>query len=339
MNSEEIVESILKKTSFSRDEIKKKIEKKQLDLGDLISAEGAAHLVAKEYGIDLITTTKRTLQVKNIMSGMKSVTFSGRIFKVGNVVEFKRSDGTAGRVVNIFLGDNSGICKVALWDDQVKLIEEETLRIGDIIKVIGGFAKENLYGDVEISLGKFGKIASSDEADLPSTDSLLRTSGGLNYQRTNVENILPGNFEIKATVVDVLAGNFVFSICSVCGKKVEMNQGIAKCAVHEEVDASSAIVVNSVVDDGTGDLRTIFFRGNAEKFVGMSADELVQINPEQRLEVVKQKVLGKELLLVGKVRNNKVFNRLEMLVDEVKEINPLEESKRVSEEIELKLSM
>jgi len=40
-----------------------------------------------------------------------------------------------------------------------------------------------------------------------------------------------------------------------------------------------------------------------------------------------------------KVRNNKVFNRLEILIDKVKEINPLEESKRIADEIELKLSM
>ena len=339
MDSDDIIGSILKKTSFSRDEIKQKIARKQRDLGGLITEEGAAHLVAKEYGLDLINATKRTLQIKNILSGMKSVTFSGRIFKISNIIDFKRPDGTVGRVVNIFLGDGSGICRVALWDDQVKLVSEETIKIGDIIKIIGGLAKENVYGDIEISLGRFGKIAGSEETDFPSTEDILKMSGGMNYQRTSISGILPGNFEVKATVVDVLPGNFIFSVCSVCGKKVEVGQGIARCAVHEEVDANNAIVVNSLVDDGTGDLRTIFFRNNAEKFIGMAADELAQIAPEQRLEVIKQKVLGKELLLIGKVRNNNVFNRLEMLVDEIKEINPLEESKRIAEEIELKLSV
>jgi len=196
---------------------------------------------------------------------------------------------------------------------------------------------------MEVSLGRFGKIAAADEiaedVHLPSSEELARMSGGIVNQRTEIKNILPGNFEIKAAVVDVLKGNFIFSVCPTCGKKIDTSGGTPRCIEHGEVEPNSAVVINAVVDDGTGDLRTIFFRDNAEKFAGISAAELAQLNSEQRLEVVKQKVVGKELLLVGKVKNNKVFNRLEMLVDEIKEINPLEESKRIADEIELKLSM
>jgi len=340
MDSEEIIDNIIKKTTFNRDEIKQKIERKQKELGGLVSEEGAAHLVAKEYGLDLISSNiKRTLQIKNIVGGMKNVTFSGRVFRISNIVEFKRADGSSGRVVNIFFGDRSGFCKVAFWDDQVRLVEEESVKIGDAIRIIGGIAKENIYGDIEVSLGKFGKIVAAEDIDLPSSEELAKIIGGSAYQRANIKNILPGNFEVKATVVDVLKGNFIFSVCHVCGKKVAITDGQAKCVEHGDVDTSNAVVINAIVDDGTGDLRAIFFREKAEKFVEIKAEELSQMNSEQRHEIIKQKVLGKELLLVGKVKNNKVFNRLEILVDEVKEINPLEESKRIAEEIELKLSM
>jgi len=343
MNSDEIVEEILKKTSFSRDEIKQKIERKQKELGDLVSEDGAAHLVAKEYGLDLLNSTKRKLQIRNIISGMKNVTFAGRIFRISNIIEFKRGDGTAGSVVNLFLGDGSGFCKLALWNDQVKLVDEETVKIGDAIQIINGFAKENVYGDMEISLGKFGKIAIAADADLPVAEELARKFGTFQPQRTDIANIVPGNFEVKATVVDVFRGNFIFSVCPMCAGKVSIDasngNGKAKCAEHGEVEASNALVINTVVDDGTESLRAIFFRDKAEKLIGLVADEIAVHNADKKYEWIRERALGKELLLVGKVKNNKVFNRLEMLVDEIKEINPLEESKRIADEIELKLSM
>ena len=341
MNSEQIIDEILKKTSFSRDEIKKKIERKQKELGGLVSAEGAAHLVAKEYGMDLLNSDgKRKLQIKNIISGMKNVTFSGRIFRISNVIDFKRADGSGGKVVNVFLGDDSGYCKLALWNDQVKLVEDETVKIGDAIQIIGGLAKENVYGDMEVSLGKFGKITTADGNGLPAVEDLVKGFGTVQIQRTDIVSIVPGNFEVKATVVDVFKGNFIFSVCPMCGGKVEMVEvarGKARCAEHGEVDASSALVINTVIDDGTGDLRAIFFRDKAEKLIEMIADDIVVLTPDKRHEWIRERALGKELLLVGKVKKSKVFNRLEMLVDEVKEINPLEESKRLVEEIELKL--
>jgi replication factor A1 len=343
MNSDEIVEQILKKTSFSRDEIMQKIEKKQKELGGFVSEEGAAHLVAKEYGLDFLNNTKRKLQIRNIISGMKNVTFAGRIFRISNIIEFKRADGSSGSVVNLYLGDSSGFCKVALWNDQVKLVDEETVKIGDAIQIISGFAKENIYGDMEVSLGKFGKIAIAADADLPSAEELTRKFGAFQPQRTYIANIVPGNFEVKATVVDVFKGNFIFSVCPMCAGKVSIDasdgNGKAKCAEHGEVEASNALVINTVVDDGTESLRAIFFRDKAEKLIDMIADEIAVLTLEKRYEWVRERSLGKELLLVGKVKKNKVFNRLEMLVDEIKEINPLEESKRIAEEIELKLGV
>jgi len=341
MNSDEIVENILKKTSFSRDEIKQKIERKQKELSELVSEEGAAHLVAKEYGLDLLNNTKRKLQIRNIISGMKNVTFAGRIFRTSNIIEFKRSDGSAGSVVNLFLGDGSGFCKLALWNEQVKLVDDETVKIGDAIQIINGFAKENVYGDMEISLGKFGKIATATDADLPAAEELARKFGTFQPQRTNIVNIVPGNFEVKVTVVDVFKGNFIFSVCPMCAGKVNVDvvDGKAKCAEHGEVEANNALVINTVVDDGTESLRAIFFRDKAERLIEFIADEIAVLSPEKRYEWIRDRSLGKELLLVGKVKKNKVFKQLEMLVDEIKEINPLEESKRIADEIELKLGV
>jgi len=349
MNSEQVIEEILKKTSFSRDEIKQKIERKRKELGGLVSEEGAAHLVAKEYGIDLPNSgTKRKLQIKNIISGMKNVTFSGRIFRISNIIDFKRADGSSGRVVNVFLGDSTGICKVALWNDQVKLIDDETIKIGDAIQIIGGSAKENVYGDMEVSLGKFGKITTADETELPTAEELAKNLGSARIQRTDIAKIVPGNFEVKATVVDVFKGNFIFSVCPFCGNKVDKVDkvdgvdvvgGKAKCAEHGEVEASNALVINTLVDDGTGDLRAIFFRDKAERLIEMIADDIAVLTLDKRYEWIRERALGKELLLIGKVKKNKVFNRLELLVDEVKEINPLEESKRIAEEIEVKLGV
>ncbi|MFQ6062468.1 MAG: DUF2240 family protein, partial [Methanosarcinales archaeon] len=158
MAIEEILSEIEKQTDVSRQELQERIDKKQKDLSGLVSLEGAAHLVAKELGVDLLEKTKRRLEMKNIVSGMKNVNVVGRIFNISGINEFKRQDGSSGKVVNLFVGDSTDYIRLALWNDQTKLVEEGQIKLGDVIQIVNGFAKENVFGNIEIALGKYGSI-------------------------------------------------------------------------------------------------------------------------------------------------------------------------------------
>ncbi len=312
---EELVSNIQKQSNITAEKINALIDDKCLEFSGMITKEAAAHLVAREIGVKLPTADSTKLQIKNLVPGMRGVNIIGRVFKVTPINEFQKRNGEKGKVANLFISDGTGYTRVPLWNDQVKIVEEEIVKVGDAIQVFGGFSKENIYGEVEVSIGKFGGLRKvEDEYLAPSLESV-----GKNYfsegGQVKIAELVPGDFEIRGTIVQVSRGNFIF----------------------ETDTGEKAMVISCLVDDGTGDIRTVLFRNVAEQVSGLSAKELENMDIDARLDLIKRNMLGKEVVVAGKVKKNKFFDSLEIIADSVKDINPLEESKRVAEELEAKI--
>lgn len=330
---ENVLNKIEEQANLSREELMEKIGKKYEELEGLITKEGAAYLVARDLGISLPVATRR-LQMKNIVPGMKNVNIVGRIFRISQINSFERVDGSKGRIVNIFVSDGTSYVRLPLWNDQVDLIEAESIKLGDVIQITNGLARENVFGDVEISLGRFGGIRQiEDSMEFPSLEELGKRFFSISPERVSLKDIVPGNFEIKATITHVFKGRFLFNICPVCSCSLDGE----KCPEHGIVEPNQAQVISCIADDATGDLRVVFFRDLAEDVCGVSSQELAAIDIEERYQIIKEKLLGRELIISGRVRKNKIFDRLEMIVNEFKDLNVLEESKKLAEEIELKV--
>jgi hypothetical protein len=68
-----IIETTCKHSGKSEAEIRKLIGEKQDELSGLVSEEGAAYIVARELGVNLLKAAKRQLKVKNLrLSGYSS---------------------------------------------------------------------------------------------------------------------------------------------------------------------------------------------------------------------------------------------------------------------------
>jgi replication factor A1 len=156
---EEILKEIVSKSGLSEQKILEKINEKYEEFSGLITKEGAAYIVARDLGIDLSALErKRRLQIKNIFPGMKNINVIGRVFKISPITEFSRQNGTIGRVCNVFIGDETGFFRLPLWNDQVGNVEDRLVQEGDVVQITNGVARENIFGDIEISLGKYGNI-------------------------------------------------------------------------------------------------------------------------------------------------------------------------------------
>lgn len=330
MGMDEIIAELEKQTNLSRKELMERIDKKCMDMDDLVTEEGAAYLVARELGLNL-ASNRRQLEIKNIIPEMRNLNVIGRVLRISSIKDFERHDGSKGRVVNLTLADSTGSIRIPLWDDQVKLVEE-SIKIGDIIQVTNGLSQENVFGNIEISLGRFGSIRQVDDSfELPSLEELTKKFFSLTIERTSIKDIVPGNFEIRSTITDVFRGKFIFNTCTVCGSTFIDN----KCPEHGDVEASANVVISCIVDDGTDSLRVVFFRELAEKLSRVSSSELITKEPDTRYELIKEKLLGRDIILSGRVKKNVAFDRIEMIADDFKDLNPLEESKRLVEDIEL----
>ncbi|MCZ7384725.1 MAG: OB-fold nucleic acid binding domain-containing protein [Candidatus Methanoperedens sp.] len=76
---------------------------------------------------------------------------SGHVSGLDEIREFERPDGTKNKVSNIYISDDTGRIKVALWGEHADIVNE--LDIGSEIRIIDAYAKSGRNEEVELSAG------------------------------------------------------------------------------------------------------------------------------------------------------------------------------------------
>ena len=76
---------------------------------------------------------------------------AGHVSGIDEIREFDRPDGTKSRVSNIYISDNTGRIKVALWGEHAEIVNE--LDIGSEIRIVDAYAKSGRNEEVELSAG------------------------------------------------------------------------------------------------------------------------------------------------------------------------------------------
>ena len=171
--AEEIYQSLIEK-GYSEEDIEKEITSKFNEYQGFMSKQAILFLIAKEKGVavpDSDTINKEfgyeidynefAIPIAQISEGMSNIVISGRISDVSGLRTFTRKDGTSDIVGSFHLVDNSGRIKAVLWSDHAKLMEHEYFKKGEIIQLIGGYAKKGLNEELEIHLSKKGKLVFS----------------------------------------------------------------------------------------------------------------------------------------------------------------------------------
>ena len=329
LSLEEILSEIEKNTNFSRKQIYDKIKKKHEELSGLVSLEGAGHLIARELGVNLLTTRKRNLKIKNMVSGMKNVDLKARIIQISETREFDRKDGKKGKVCNLILTDGTGEIRLPLWDKQVSMVEEGSIKSGDVVELKNVLSKDSLYGGVELGLPKYGRIEKVEE-----DESIPRQATGIKkYNRLAIKDLKEGFYEIKGNILQIFNVNPLFQTCPECNVKVESEEDGYECAEHGKVKPVNNMIISGIVDDGTGSIRSVFFRDQAKTVTGLEPSVILNMSQEEAINLIKENSLGNEIIMKGRVQKNKIFDALEMIVNEVEGLNVEKESKRLINEL------
>ncbi|MFH1641385.1 MAG: DUF2240 family protein [Nanoarchaeota archaeon] len=309
---EELIEKIKEKSGLGEQEISSRIDDKLKALSGLISKEGAAHIVANELGVKLLDETGGKLQIKNILTGMRSVETVGKVQQTNNVSVFQRKDGGTGKVGSLLIGDETGSIRVVLWGDQTNTLEN--IKIGDIVKVIGGYVREN-NNSKEIHMNERGKIIINPEGETVGAVQEIKST------RKTIKELSDKDIdaEILATIVQIFDLRF-FEVCPECGSRVRQRDNKFNCEKHNEVKPAYSYVLNLVLDDGTETVRCVFFRNSVEELLQIKQEEVVVFKDDiQKFDEMKNKLLGEQIKVIGRVNNNEMFNRLEFVV---KNVNP-----------------
>ncbi|MBS7288534.1 MAG: hypothetical protein KIH01_07265 [Candidatus Freyarchaeota archaeon] len=193
MSLEEKVKFVIEKAGISRKELQHLIEKKKKEMGGLISDEGALHLAARDLGVDLSEIDEYKpvrIYVKDLRPEMKSVTITGRVKRVHPVRSFERR-GVQGKVASMIISDPTGDIRVVLWMDHAVLVEKGELKEGMVVRIVKGYVREGLRGELEVHLGRGGSLELEpedvDEKEYPATEKRLIKLGDLMPEMQDID--------------------------------------------------------------------------------------------------------------------------------------------------------
>ena len=313
---DELIERVARLSNLSRDEIERRVEAKRARLSGLISREGAIQVVAAELGLKF---DNLKLKISDLLSGMKRVNVIGKIIKMYGIREFTKN-GQQRKVATLMLGDDSGTIRVVLWDtNHIELIERGTIKEGNTIEITNATVRGSettkelhLTSDSNITLSNFdvGNVKTEQELKLTSIDKL------------HANDIA----KLRAVIVQVF-DPFFFNVCPECKRKLVEENGSFKCETHGVVEPLRRVLLSFVVDDGTANMRALCFTDSLLQMLdnlNINIDVGTLESNAEKINEIKQKLLGVEFWFSGRVRNNQRLAAPEFIVNKVEVVKPKE---------------
>ena len=305
LNYETIIGKLTTATSISKEEIENKINNKLKEFNELISREGAAHMVANELNVKLFDSSPKTLKIKDIEAGLNSITILARIIAVNEIRSYKKNN-REGRIASFLIGDETGTSRLVIWDENL-INESVKLKEGDIVKVMNSYSKEN-NGYKELHLGNKAQLKINPENETIGEIKITVLS-----KRKNISDLKENEFvEVFGYFVQIFEPKF-YNACPVCNKKMIQENESLICAEHGSLTPKKIPILNAFIDDGTANIRVVLFRDLAEKLIG---------NEPYNFEDIKKNVLGKQYAIKGKVNKNEMFSRIELMANSLEEPSP-----------------
>lgn len=134
-NYTKLVERISNSAGVTVEDVERRIEAKRAKLSGLVSKEGAAQIVAAELGVNF---ELERMKISELVQGMKRVNVLGKIIEIMPVREYDKN-GRQGKIGRLIIADESGNCRVVLWDtNHISLIEQDKIKKGDVLEISNG---------------------------------------------------------------------------------------------------------------------------------------------------------------------------------------------------------
>jgi replication factor A1 len=308
----DIITKIAKHSNLSENEIRDKIKVKIEQLYGLVSEEGAAHIIANEYGIKLFEVSS-DLKIKDILMGMKSVDIVGKVLRKYELREFN-TEKRKGKVANLMMGDDTGTIRVVFWNDKTNDFGQ--LKEEDIIKIKGAYVRDNA-GRKELHMGDSSHII------INPPNVTINTRERKEYGRKHIKELEDGmSAEVIGTILQVFDVKF-FEVCPKCNKRLRLREDQFACDEHGTQTPTYNYVMNVYLDDGTGNIRAIFWKQQSQRLLKLNDNEFnaIRIAPEM-FEKYKTDMLGVQIKVLGTVKSS-IMNRLELNAEIVfTDLNP-----------------
>ncbi|MFX1324147.1 MAG: DUF2240 family protein [Promethearchaeota archaeon] len=306
------------------------IDSKSIDLN--ANKSSVVKKLMKELQIDL-----KLIKNINMLQNYKGVaSFKGKITSIDNLKTIESKSGEQVLLLGFVVSDETDWVRVTLWRDlaeefSTKLSINQGLILKNVMVRYNNFSQRNEVSTInqsnlELIDLKIDNLKMMDISQSPQGDSF---SG--KYKKIDAINN-PGIVEIKGFIAKELNNITIYEACATCSRKAE------NCNCDPKPGTEYRMILNLIIDDGVGTIRTTFMGEKAEKFIGVKTDKLVQIKEtpdfEKFLEKTSSEILGKDIIVKGRAKFSDYSNAYEISVYDFKYQSIDEELERAIRKIE-----
>lgn len=314
ITKDEIVKRIRQKTGMSMEEIEAKIN--EIARANEISEHAAALLLAEELGVKTEEEEAPLMHLADLVPGMRGVNIVGRVLRKYPVREYKKKDGSLGRVAGLLIYDSTGRARVVLWDSEIAKYYNE-IQVGSVVKIINADVRESLRGLPELHVSFRSRLILNPDDPRVSEIPPIEEVRSYNYTRKKIGELMGGEkfVEVRGTIAK-LYRVIAYDACPQCRRKVDYDPAtnIWICIEHGEVKPITATILDFGLDDSTGYIRVTLFGDDVVEILGVEPEEI----GEKLKELIKTgmttreagrklaedefyHVLGKEIVVRGNV--------------------------------------
>jgi ssDNA-binding replication factor A large subunit len=328
---EALAEKIVATGRITREELDARVREKIDRLSGLISKEGAAYIIANEFGVMLFTPASTRLQIGKILQGMRNVETAGKVIRVFEKRQFQSGERT-GKLASFIFGDETGSIRAVLWGELAEKISE--IRESDIVHLSGGYVKVSNIGQKELHLNERSKITLNPEGlsiQLPDRPAA---------ERKWLSDIKESDNAVEAvgSIVQIFDPRF-FEVCPKCGKRARVIENEVRCDADGVVTPAYGCVVNAMLDDGTDNMRVVMFRKQAAQLLKKDEAGLLEYRESPELFIqTKNELIGSIIKVRGRPKKNALFDRIEITADFVDPSPNPEEELKILTDIEAKMN-
>jgi replication factor A1 len=168
----------------TKKDYEKEIKSRYKQYGELVDQDTIALLLVDELGRNTQSITK----IADLRAD-GDFTVVGRVLSVSDSRTFRRKSGNQGKVVNLEIVDDTGTCRLVLWNEDIEQVKNKDIQPGKTVKVINGYTKQGYTGELEINLGRWGTLQVLPSVSQPrgksSTETARKITGVLIHKEAS----------------------------------------------------------------------------------------------------------------------------------------------------------
>ncbi len=159
MESEDIIQQILSRNpEVSLKQILETLESEKKKTAGLIEDTTLLRLIAAKHGVQISQNRSfdQRISIGRLIPGLNNVTVVGRVVGVSQPRTYEGKK--PGKFASLMVMDEESIVRVTLWNDKVDSIESGNLKVGQIVRFVHGYTREDRNGKPELHIGERSEI-------------------------------------------------------------------------------------------------------------------------------------------------------------------------------------